>query len=102
MQLALLEPEVAVIVAVPAETPVTTPELLTLATELLLLVQLTVASVAVEGKMVVVRVEVSPTTRLSQVTVVVVVGSSLEQDVAGPTVSKPTRKRQANFFISNL
>ena len=58
--------DVAVIFAVPGATAVTLPPL-TVATELLLVLQYTVLLVASEGLMVAVRVEVSPVVRLSEV-----------------------------------
>ena len=51
-QVAVLLPStvVTVIVALPAETPVTKPLLFTVATEVLLLLQVTLLSVALAGK----------------------------------------------------
>ena len=60
MHSALLSPAVAVIVASPAATPVTTPSV-TVATASLLLVHVTVLSVAFSGNTVAVSVSLSPT-----------------------------------------
>ena len=54
-------------VAEPTQTPVTTPELETVATVCSLLVQVTVLSVALEGKTVAVNVVVAPTMMLASV-----------------------------------
>ena len=58
---------VAVIKAVPLATPVTTPELLTVAMAVLLEDQVTVLLVAVEGATVAVRAEVPPTLTVAEV-----------------------------------
>ena len=55
---------VTVMVAVPAATAVTRPALLTVATEVLLLVHVTVLSVALSGATVAVSVSVPPTVRV--------------------------------------
>jgi len=62
VQVSLTDPDVAVMVAVPAATAVTTPELETVATEVLEDFQVTLWS-AVEGRTVAVRVAEPPTAR---------------------------------------
>ena len=105
VQVALLSPAVAVIVAVPAATAVTTPPL-TVATAEEDVVHTTVTSVDVVGRIVAVRVAVDPTVkerelllRFTEVTIFVSIVSSSIQEItdrddtpAKTTISNNTSK----------
>ena len=85
-----------VIVAVPAATPVTTPDELTVATEVLLLVHVTLLLVALAGDTVAVSVVVEPALTLTVVgdTVTPVTGT-----VVPPPLPFTSRCAQATFAL---
>jgi hypothetical protein len=86
-------------VASPADSAVTTPLLLTVATAVLLLVHATFWLVAFSGSIVAVRVSVSPTviSNVRWLTVTLVTGTSSGVQAASP--SKRTVPKSKNFLI---
>ncbi len=101
MQVAVFPPAVAVIVALPAATPVTVP-LLTVATELLDVLQVTVASVASVGNTVAVKFAVLPTVTdnvvaLNETEVTATVSSS--EQALKEKINVTRLKNKNNFFL---